>query len=455
MSKKKKDWKVEKARLLDLSLEERRKDYRGNHVPLEKIPTWTRHDKSKGKEGKEEGEEPKAVPVLLSDKVSLYKGDITILEVDAIVNAANSTLLGGGGVDGCIHKAAGPCLYDECHTLNGCETGRAKITCGYDLPAKYVIHTVGPVARGHVGKAQKELLSQCYQNSLALVKEHGLRSVAFPCISTGIYGFPNEPAAEIALETAKTWIKKNVNEVDRVVFCVFLDTDFKIYKEKMSRFFPQDEDVDEEGAEAPAEEEEEQEERAPGDVAMESQTDPFLSSPQAEAAVSVEDTEMASQGYGDEAMSQEESEDKKDAAEGETVPGKTMKSEPAGAAREDEEMDCSEDVAEERAIGPSASEPEASPRQTSCAPKSDPADAGRDVPDNGDSQDDVRPEKPNNNNEDAVKGEAPQSAEVTPPTAITGPAEETRTQGGDSAESEVIHCDLNQSKDRTGDLEEP
>ncbi|XP_018595623.1 ADP-ribose glycohydrolase MACROD2-like isoform X2 [Scleropages formosus] len=343
-----------------------------------------------------------------------------------------------------------------------------------------VIHTVGPVARGHVGKAQKELLSQCYQNSLALVKEHGLRSVAFPCISTGIYGFPNEPAAEIALETAKTWIKKNVNEVDRVVFCVFLDTDFKIYKEKMSRFFPQDEDVDEEGAEAPAEEvkkdtppskksksqkrgsddddedgeEEEQEERAPGDVAMESQTDPFLSSPQAEAAVSVEDTEMASQGYGDEAMSQEESEDKKDAAEGETVPGKTMKSEPAGAAREDEEMDCSEDVAE-RAIGPSASEPEASPRQTSCAPKSDPADAGRDVPDNGDSQDDVRPEKPNNNNEDAVKGEAPQSAEVTPPTAITGPAEETRTQGGDSAESEVIHCDLNQSKDRTGDLEEP
>uniref|UniRef100_A0A8C9RCF2 Mono-ADP ribosylhydrolase 2 n=1 Tax=Scleropages formosus TaxID=113540 RepID=A0A8C9RCF2_SCLFO len=417
MSKKKKDWKVEKARLLDLSLEERRKDYRGNHVPLEKIPTWTRHDKSKGKEGKEEGEEPKAVPVLLSDKVSLYKGDITILEVDAIVNAANSTLLGGGGVDGCIHKAAGPCLYDECHTLNGCETGRAKITCGYDLPAKYVIHTVGPVARGHVGKAQKELLSQCYQNSLALVKEHGLRSVAFPCISTGIYGFPNEPAAEIALETAKTWIKKNVNEVDRVVFCVFLDTDFKIYKEKMSRFFPQDEDVDEEGAEAPAEEvkkdtppskksksqkrgsddddedgeEEEQEERAPGDVAMESQTDPFLSSPQAEAAVSVEDTEMASQGYGDEAMSQEESEDKKDAAEGETVPGKTMKSEPAGAAREDEEMDCSEDVA--------------------------------DVPDNGDSQDDVRPEKPNNNNEDAVKGEAPQSAEVTPPTAITGPAE--------------------------------
>ncbi|XP_018595625.1 ADP-ribose glycohydrolase MACROD2-like isoform X4 [Scleropages formosus] len=312
-----------------------------------------------------------------------------------------------------------------------------------------VIHTVGPVARGHVGKAQKELLSQCYQNSLALVKEHGLRSVAFPCISTGIYGFPNEPAAEIALETAKTWIKKNVNEVDRVVFCVFLDTDFKIYKEKMSRFFPQDEDVDEEGAEAPAEEvkkdtppskksksqkrgsddddedgeEEEQEERAPGDVAMESQTDPFLSSPQAEAAVSVEDTEMASQGYGDEAMSQEESEDKKDAAEGETVPGKTMKSEPAGAAREDEEMDCSEDVA--------------------------------DVPDNGDSQDDVRPEKPNNNNEDAVKGEAPQSAEVTPPTAITGPAEETRTQGGDSAESEVIHCDLNQSKDRTGDLEEP
>uniref|UniRef100_A0A8D3CH69 Macro domain-containing protein n=1 Tax=Scophthalmus maximus TaxID=52904 RepID=A0A8D3CH69_SCOMX len=113
----------------------------------------------------------------LSDKVSLYKGDITVLEVDAIVNAANSSLLGGGGVDGCIHKAAGSCLYDECHSLNGCDTGKAKITCGYDLPAKYVIHTVGPVARGHVGPTETNDLTSCYQNSLRLMKEHGLSTV--------------------------------------------------------------------------------------------------------------------------------------------------------------------------------------------------------------------------------------------------------------------------------------
>uniref|UniRef100_A0A667YQW6 Mono-ADP ribosylhydrolase 2 n=1 Tax=Myripristis murdjan TaxID=586833 RepID=A0A667YQW6_9TELE len=173
----------------------------------------------------------------MSDKVSLYKGDITILEVDAIVNAANSSLLGGGGVDGCIHKAAGSCLYDECHSLNGCETGKAKITCGYDLPARYVIHTVGPVARGHVGNAETNDLTSCYQNSLKLVMEHGLSTVAFPCISTGIYGFPNEPAADIALNTVKSWIEENPDKITRVIFCVFLETDFTIYKKKMSALF--------------------------------------------------------------------------------------------------------------------------------------------------------------------------------------------------------------------------
>uniref|UniRef100_A0A672JHN4 Mono-ADP ribosylhydrolase 2 n=1 Tax=Salarias fasciatus TaxID=181472 RepID=A0A672JHN4_SALFA len=147
------------------------------------------------------------------DKVSLYKGDITVLEVDAIVNAANSSLLGGGGVDGCIHKAAGSCLYDECHSLNGCETGKAKITCGFDLPARYVIHTVGPVARGHVGPTENSDLTSCYQNSLWLMKENDLKTVAFPCISTGIYGFPNEPAAEIALTTVKKWIEENPDKV--------------------------------------------------------------------------------------------------------------------------------------------------------------------------------------------------------------------------------------------------
>lgn len=241
MSKKKKDWKTEKERLLRLDWEERRKDYRRqDFIPLDKIPTW-REENIKAND-KEEGKELTGGGGL-SDKVSLYKGDITVLEVDAIVNAANSSLLGGGGVDGCIHKAAGSCLYDECHSLNGCETGKAKITCGYDLPARYVIHTVGPVARGHVGPTETNDLTSCYQNSLRLVKEHDLSTVAFPCISTGIYGFPNEPAADIALNTVKSWIEENHDKITRVIFCVFLETDFAIYKKKMSVIF-QDNDME-------------------------------------------------------------------------------------------------------------------------------------------------------------------------------------------------------------------
>ncbi|XP_061692372.1 ADP-ribose glycohydrolase MACROD2 isoform X2 [Syngnathoides biaculeatus] len=235
MSKKKKDWKTEKERLLRMDREERRKDgyRRQDYISLDKIPTWREENYS---DNREDGK------LLtggggLNEKVSLYKGDITVLELDAIVNAANSSLLGGGGVDGCIHKAAGSCLYDECLTLNGCETGKAKITCGYDLPARFVIHTVGPVARGHVGPAETSDLTSCYQNSLGLVKEYGLSTVAFPCISTGIYGFPNEPAGDIALNTVKSWIEENPNTITRVVFCVFLETDFTIYKKKMSVIF--------------------------------------------------------------------------------------------------------------------------------------------------------------------------------------------------------------------------
>ncbi|XP_070834076.1 ADP-ribose glycohydrolase MACROD2 isoform X5 [Chaetodon trifascialis] len=240
MSKKKKDWKTEKDRLLRLDREERRKEYRRqDFISLDKIPTWREENRSNEKE---EGKELTGGGGL-SDKVSLYKGDITVLEVDAIVNAANSSLLGGGGVDGCIHKAAGSCLYDECHSLNGCETGKAKITCGYDLPARYVIHTVGPVARGHVGPTETNDLTSCYQNSLRLMKEHGLSTVAFPCISTGIYGFPNEPAADIALNTVKSWIEENPDKITRVIFCVFLETDFAIYKKKMTVIF-QDNDME-------------------------------------------------------------------------------------------------------------------------------------------------------------------------------------------------------------------
>ncbi|XP_016067487.1 PREDICTED: O-acetyl-ADP-ribose deacetylase MACROD2 [Miniopterus natalensis] len=245
-NKKKKVWREEKERLLKMTLEERRKEYIRDYVPLSSILSWKEEVKGKSQNDEENTQETSQVKKNLSDKVSLYRGDITLLEVDAIVNAANASLLGGGGVDGCIHRAAGPCLLAECRTLNGCDTGHAKITCGYDLPAKYVIHTVGPIARGHINGSQKEDLANCYKSSLKLAKENSIRSVAFPCISTGIYGFPNEPAAVIALSTIKGWLARNHHEVDRIIFCVFLEVDFKIYKKKMSEFFPvgDNEDVD-------------------------------------------------------------------------------------------------------------------------------------------------------------------------------------------------------------------
>ncbi|XP_027549239.1 O-acetyl-ADP-ribose deacetylase MACROD2 isoform X1 [Neopelma chrysocephalum] len=247
-NKRKKLWREEKERLLKMTLEERRKEYSGDYVALKTIPTWMEDLKSKSESDGESTKEDVQGKKSLSEKVSLYRGDITLLEVDAIVNAANSSLLGGGGVDGCIHRAAGPCLVAECRNLSGCETGQAKITCGYDLPAKYVIHTVGPIARGHLTDIHKENLASCYKSSLKLAKENNIRSIAFPCISTGIYGFPNEPAAVIALNTIKEWLSKNHNEVDRIIFCVFLEIDYKIFKKKMGEFFPLD-DANEEGPE--------------------------------------------------------------------------------------------------------------------------------------------------------------------------------------------------------------
>ena len=162
-------------------------------------------------------------------KIKWVKADITRLEVDAVVNAANSTLLGGGGVDGAIHRAAGPELLEECRMLNGCETGKAKIKYGYRLPVKHIIHTVGPVWHGG-SRNEESLLKDCYVNSLKLADEQGLRSIAFPNISTGVYRFPKEKAAEIAVDAVKNFPAKFVKEV---TFVCFDEENFEIYKRRL------------------------------------------------------------------------------------------------------------------------------------------------------------------------------------------------------------------------------
>jgi O-acetyl-ADP-ribose deacetylase (regulator of RNase III) len=162
------------------------------------------------------------------NRLEIHQGDITKLAVDAIVNAANETLLGGGGVDGAIHRAAGPELLAECRTLGGCPTGQAKITKGYRLPAKHVIHTVGPVWHGG-DRGEDEALANCYRNSLALAAQHGLKSIAFPAISTGIYGFPIERAARIALMEMRRFLEQGAT-MDRVIAVCFSGRDVDAYR---------------------------------------------------------------------------------------------------------------------------------------------------------------------------------------------------------------------------------
>jgi O-acetyl-ADP-ribose deacetylase len=167
----------------------------------------------------------------MTGKISLTKGDITKMEVDAIVNAANNSLLGGGGVDGAIHGSAGPKLLAECRTLGRCDTGDAKITNGYQLPAKHVIHTVGPVYRGGAS-GEARLLESCYRRCFEVAHENNLKSIAFPSVSTGVYGYPIEEAASIAVKTSLAQLER-FPEIEKVIFVLFSEKDLHVYENRV------------------------------------------------------------------------------------------------------------------------------------------------------------------------------------------------------------------------------
>ena len=162
----------------------------------------------------------------------IEKGDITTLSCDAIVNAANCTLLGGGGVDGAIHRAAGPELLAECRTLHGCKTGEAKITKGYNLPSRFIIHTVGPIYYEHKPEEAEALLTACYENSLKLARERGLKTIAFPLISAGVYGYPQREAIKVAIET----MKLHQDEFEEITLVLFGEREFGFAREDYSEY---------------------------------------------------------------------------------------------------------------------------------------------------------------------------------------------------------------------------
>lgn len=169
----------------------------------------------------------------MNDKIQIHRGDITKLKVDAIVNAANTSLLGGGGVDGAIHRAAGPELLEFNRKLGGCKTGEAKISPGFNLPAKFIIHTVGPIWNG--GKSNEDkLLANCYINSLKLAVENKIKTIAFPAISTGVYHFPLERATKIAVNEVKKFLEKN-ESIEKVIFVCFSDHDYNIYQNMLAQ----------------------------------------------------------------------------------------------------------------------------------------------------------------------------------------------------------------------------
>eukprot|EP00027_Filamoeba_sp_ATCC50430_P002488 CAMPEP_0168556936 /NCGR_PEP_ID=MMETSP0413-20121227/9151_1 /TAXON_ID=136452 /ORGANISM="Filamoeba nolandi, Strain NC-AS-23-1" /LENGTH=395 /DNA_ID=CAMNT_0008587921 /DNA_START=145 /DNA_END=1332 /DNA_ORIENTATION=- len=223
-----------------LTVEERRKRYHcRRYVTPDQIHTWFEVSKNpKNIRNVVDEETLKKSPykpnAAVNKKLALYNGDITSLEIDAIINAANESCLGGGGVDGAIHDAAGSMLYQECRTLHGCPTGKAKITRGYDLPAKFVIHTVGPVGEN------PRALASCYHECMKLVVEHGIKTVAFCGISTGIYGYPLYKASHVACKVIRDWLEipENRDKVDKVIFCTFLAKEEVCYEQLAQIYFP-------------------------------------------------------------------------------------------------------------------------------------------------------------------------------------------------------------------------